>query len=196
MAALLYGTGMRVMELLRLRVKDLDFEKATITVREGKGDKDRITMLPAAFSAAIQEHLKRVKALHENDLKNGLGRVYLPHALGFKYPNLDKSWGWQYVFPANGISVDPRTGQKARHHVHESAIQRALKQAVRIAGILKHVGPHTLRHSFATHLLERGRDIREIQELLGHSDISTTQIYTHVMNRPGIIIKSPIDDLN
>ena len=195
MGDLLYGTGMRVMELLRLRVKDLDFEKTTITIRQGKGDKDRITMMPEIIIQKLREHLERVKLLHENDLKSGMGRVYLPDALEVKYPNMDKSWGWQYVFPAKGLSVDPRTGRTARHHVHEIAIQRAIKQATRLAGIHKHVGPHTLRHSFATHLLEKGRDIREIQELLGHADVSTTQIYTHVMNRPGVIIKSPLDDL-
>jgi integron integrase len=195
MGLLLYGTGMRVMELLRLRVKDIDFGNLTITIRQGKGDKDRITMAPASTIESLKTHLERVKLLHESDLKIGLGRVYLPNALGTKYPNLDKSWGWQYVFPAKGFSVDPRSGRKARHHVHEIAIQRAIKQAAQLAGIHKHVGPHTLRHSFATHLLEKGWDIRKIQELLGHSDVSTTQIYTHVMNSPGIIIKSPLDDL-
>lgn len=194
-AELLYGTGMRVMELLRLRVKDLDFEKGIVLVREGKGNKDRITMIPESCLQVLQDHLRRVKILHEDDLKNGFGRVFLPGALKVKYPNIDKSWGWQYVFPAKGLSKDPRTGIIARHHVHESAIQKNIHKAVKLSGINKHVGPHTLRHSFATHLLEKGRDIREIQELLGHSDVSTTQIYTHVMNRPGITVKSPLDDL-
>ncbi len=196
MAAILYGTGMRAMELLRLRVKDLDFYRGIITIREGKGDKDRITMMPGACVEPLRTHLKRVQLLHEQDVKNGLGRAYLPHALSIKYPNMDKSWGWQYVFPAKGLSIDPRSGMQARHHVHESALQKTIKQAAQLAGILKHAGPHTLRHSFATHLLEKGRDIREIQELLGHADVSTTQIYTHVMNRPGITIKSPLDDLS
>lgn len=165
--ALLYGTGMRVMEVLRLRIKDMDFDKGTITIRQGKGDKDRVTMMPASLVQGLQDHLKRVKLLHESDLKMGYGRVYLPEALSVKYPNMEKSWGWQYVFPAKGFSMDPRSGAKARHHVHENAIQRAIKQATQLAGINKHIGPHTLRHSFATHLLEKGRDIREIQELLG-----------------------------
>ena len=196
MGDLLYGTGMRVMELLRLRVKDLDFDKMTITIRQGKGEKDRITMMPEILIQTLHDHLKRVKLLHENDLKMGLGRVFLPDALEVKYPNLDRSWGWQYVFPAKGLLIDPRTGRKERHHVHETAIQRAIKQATHLTGINKHIGPHTLRHSFATHLLEKGRDIREIQELLGHANVATTQIYTHVLNRPGILIKSPLDDLN
>lgn len=195
MCSLLYGSGLRVMELLRLRVKDLDFENGTLVVRRGKGDKDRITMMPVSLIDALQKHLKRVRLLHENDLKQGYGRVYLPDALQIKYPNMDKSWSWQYVFPAKSLSIDPRTKRTSRHHVHENAIQRAIRQAAQLAGMTKHIGPHTLRHSFATHLLEEGRNVAEIQELLGHQDISTTQIYTHVMNRPGMNIKSPLDRL-
>jgi integron integrase len=196
MATLLYGTGMRAMELLRLRVKDFDFQRGLITIRAGKGDKDRITMLPRTLYRPLQDHLARVKLLHEQDLKKGLGRVFLPYALSVKYPNLDKYWGWQYVFPSKEISTDPRSREQRRHHAHESALQKSMKHAAELANIQKHVGPHTLRHSFATHLVEKGRDIREIQELLGHADVSTTQIYTHVMNRPGVVIQSPLDDLN
>lgn len=193
--SLLYGTGMRVTESLCLRVKDIDFERNVITIKEGKGGKDRFTMLPQTIKSHLYEHLKRVKILHDTDLARGNGRVHLPDALRFKYPNLDRSWGWQYVFPSKGLAEDPRSGLICRHHLHESAIQRALREAAKMAGITKHVGPHTLRHSFATHLLESGHDIRTVQELLGHKHVSTTMIYTHVLNRPGVSVKSPLDRL-
>lgn len=193
--SLLYGSGMRVMEGLRLRVKDLDFDRGVVTIKDGKGGKDRVTMLPQAVRMELGEHLKRVKLLHEADLRNGYGQVYLPHALQTKYPNLERNWGWQYVFPAASLSKDPRTGQLGRHHLHESVVQKALKKAVTLTQINKHVGPHTLRHSFATHLLESGSDIRTVQELLGHKHVQTTMIYTHVLNRPGVSVKSPLDRL-
>lgn len=195
MTSLLYGTGMRVMELLRLRVKDVDFAKRTVTIRAGKGDKDRVTMLPDNVSKLLSEHLVRIRLLHEEDIKRGFGRVYLPNALKEKYPNLERSWGWQYVFPAKTLSKDPRSNQMGRHHVHESAMQKAVKQAIQLARVTKHAGPHTFRHSFATHLLEAGYDIRTVQELLGHKHVQTTMIYTHVLNRPGVSVKSPLDRL-
>ena len=193
MGKLLYGTGMRLMECVRLRVKDLDFEQNQLTVREGKGFKDRVTMLPATLKGLLEEHLKRVKLLHEQDLASGHGRVYLPYALGQKYPEADREWGWQYVFPAASLSRDPRSTQMRRHHANEQGLQRAVKEAVRLAGIIKPASCHTLRHSFATHLLEAGHDIRTVQELLGHKDVTTTQIYTHVMAKPGLGVKSPLD---
>jgi integron integrase len=195
MAMLMYGTGLRLMECLRLRVKDVDFSYRQITVHDGKGFKDRITMLPEKLVAPLTEHLKKVKKLHEKDLKEGYGSVYMPYALERKYPNASRELGWQYVFPARQISVDPRSGIKRRHHLDESVIQKALKEALRKAGILKHAGCHSLRHSFATHLLSRGSDIRTVQELLGHENVATTQIYTHVLNRGGMGVKSPADDL-
>jgi integron integrase len=190
---LLYGTGMRLMECLRLRVKDVDFATGRIVVREGKGDKDRITMLPDCLKVELQTHLERVKLLHETDLAEGFGRVHLPHALARKYPKADREWAWQYVFPAAGRSKDPRTGMVRRHHVHELAVQRMMKDAVRLAKLKKPATCHTLRHSFATHQLEAGYDIRTVQDLLGHQDVATTMIYLHVMQKPGLGVKSPLD---
>lgn len=192
-ASLLYGAGLRIMEALRLRVKDVEFSRGEILVREGKGFKDRITMLPQAVIEPLKSHLHGVRALHEEDLARGGGDVYLPYALARKYPNAGREWGWQYVFPSRNVSVDPRSGAVRRHHVQDQAIQRAIRQAVRDAGLAKPATPHTLRHSFATHLLEAGYDIRTVQELLGHKDVSTTMIYTHVLNKGGRGVTSPLD---
>jgi integron integrase len=193
MVRLLYGTGMRLMECVRLRVKDVMFEENQIMVRDGKGGKDRVTMLPSSLKAELETHLERVKLLHQSDLKAGGGEVYLPDALARKYPQAPREWGWQYVFPAAQLSRDPRSGKIRRHHASETSLQRALKEAVRLAGITKPASCHSLRHSFATRLLESGYDIRTVQELLGHKDVSTTQIYTHVMQKPGIGVRSPLD---
>ncbi len=190
---LLYGSGLRLSECVRLRVKDLDFKQHHIVVRSGKGNKDRITMLPDALVEPLNRHLKRVRLMHQKDLKAGGGRVYLPFALASKYPGAQIDWIWQYVFPAKGLSVDPRTDKEQRHHLSRSTVQRAVRKASRLAGIQKRVTCHTLRHSFATHLLENGYDIRTVQELLGHKDVKTTMIYTHVINRPGLAVRSPLD---
>jgi integron integrase len=186
-ANLLYGSG------LRLRVKDVDFTRGQVLVRDGKGAKDRVTMLPQSFAPALALHLERVKALHESDIAQGVGAVYLPYALARKYPSAAREWGWQFVFPAAGLARDPEAGVRRRHHLHEKSMQRAMQRAVRRAGILVPASCHTLRHCFATHLLEGGYDIRTIQALLGHKDVSTTMIYTHVLNRGGRGVRSPLD---
>jgi integron integrase len=190
---LLYGTGLRLSEVLSLRVKDIDFSYQQIVVRDTKGQKSRVTMLPATLTPFLQAHLKRVHCLHERDLENGYGKVYLPFALERKYPSAATEWIWQYIFPSIGLSKDPRSGVIQRHHLHESGLQKAIKRAVYQAKIDKKVGCHTFRHSFATHLLQNGYDIRTVQELLGHKDVKTTMIYTHVMNRGGRGVISPLD---
>lgn len=194
-AGLLYGTGMRLLECLRLRVKDVNLERREVVVRQGKGSKDRITMLPENLLLPLQQHLVRVRTLHDDDLAAGHGRVMLPHALAVKYPNADRSWGWQWVFPSATLSNDPRTGLRRRHHLSESTVQKAVARAAREAGIHKPCSPHVLRHSFATHLLQAGYDIRTVQELLGHADVSTTMIYTHVLNKGGRGVRSPLDQI-
>lgn len=195
MASLLYGCGLRLMECGRLRVKDVDFDYCQLYVRDGKGQKDRVTMLPESLTVPLQKHLSRIKTLHQTDLKEGYGAVYLPFALERKYPNANRQWHWQYVFPSAKRSVDPRSGTFRRHHINEAVLQRAVKQAIRAAGINKPGSCHTLRHSFATHLLEDGYDIRTVQELLGHKDVSTTMVYTHVIKKGGKGVRSPIDKL-
>ena len=195
MVMLLYGAGLRLMECLQLRIKDIDFTSNQILVRAGKGDKDRHTMLPTAVKEPLAKHLDLIKRQHQSDLELGLGRVALPNALERKYPNAGKEWGWQWVFPATSHYTDKVTGERRRHHLHESVLQKAVKEAVQKTGISKPATPHTMRHSFATHLLEDGYDIRTVQELLGHTDVTTTMIYPHVLNRGGKGVFSPADRL-
>lgn len=190
---LLYGSGLRLMECLRLRVKDVDFAQCHILVRDGKGQKDRVTLLPEALLTPLQNQLQHTQLIHEQDLANGFGRTSLPDALAVKYPNADKEWGWQYVFPSSKVSFDERANMMRRHHIHESVLQKAVRQAAQQAGITKPVGPHTFRHCFATHLLESGYDIRTVQELMGHKDVKTTMVYTHVMNKGPLGVRSPLD---
>lgn len=193
MASLIYGGGLRLMECLRLRIKDVDFQYGQLVIRDAKGQKDRVTILAHSLIEPLRTHLAKVRQLHENDIAAGFGRVYLPNALEHKYPNANLEWGWQYLFPSSRRSLDPRTGVERRHHAPEDALQRAIKQAIRDAGIVKPGSVYTLRHSFATHLLESGYDIRTVQELLGHADVKTTMIYTHVLNRGGRGVVSPLD---
>jgi integron integrase len=193
MASLLYGAGLRLRECLKLRVKDIDFGYSQITVRDGKGGKDRVTVLPAGLAEPLRTQLARVKRLHERDLADGYGEAWLPDALARKYPRAGFQWGWQFVFPSKKLSTDPRSGAIRRHHVFDDVLPRAVSQAARTAGIAKPVGTHTLRHSFATHMLASGYDIRTVQELLGHADVSTTMVYTHVLNKGGRGVTSPLD---
>jgi integron integrase len=192
-AQLLYGSGLRLLECLKLRVQDLDFAQCEIVVRDGKGEKDRVTVLPLSLVPHLKAHKAIVRAMHERDLTLGYGRVHLPYALASKYPNADREWIWQYVFPSPDRSIDPHDGLAKRQHLDPSVIQKAVRQAALQSGVAKHVTPHTFRHSFATHLLEGGCDIRTVQELLGHKDVKTTMIYTHVLNRGGLAVRSPLD---
>jgi integron integrase len=195
MVSLMYGTGLRLMECLRLRVQDIDFSRNEITVRDGKGAKDRITMIPELLKEHLRQHLVKVKSIHENDIKDGWGYVQMPYALDRKYPNATRDWRWQWVFPQEKRWKNTKTGEQGRHHVHETLLQKAVKESVMQTGIAKRIGCHTFRHSFATHLLENGYDIRTIQELLGHKDVSTTMIYTHVLSKGGHGVRSPFDGL-
>jgi len=194
-AKLLYGCGLRITEAVRLRVQDVDYGYKQVTVRNGKGNKDRVAPFPATLEPLLKNHLERVMAVHEQDLAAGFGAVYLPYALARKYPNAETEWGWQYVFPSRKLTEDPRGGVTRRHHVDQSVVNKAIRQAVRRAGITKKVSAHTFRHSFATHLLQRGTDIRTIQSLLGHRDLKTTMIYTHVLKQGGEGVVSPLEDL-
>ena len=194
MTQILYGAGLRLMECLRLRIKDLDFANHQIVVRAGKGEKDRFTPLPESLVEPLQAHLKKVHQLHQKDLADGFGEVHLPYALERKSPNMPKDWNWQYVFPASQRSIDPATNQIRRHHIDETTLQRAIKSAAQRAKITKPVSPHTFRHSFATHLLQNGYDIRTVQELLGHKDVKTTMIYTHVLQKGAMAVRSPLDE--
>jgi integron integrase len=194
MAQLLYGSGLRLMDCLRLRIQDIDFEYKTITVRDGKGEKDRVTPLPDSILPDLRRQIERVRLLHEEDLAAGCGEVYLPYALENKYPHAACELIWQYLFPASKRSLDPRTGKERRHHLDATGLQRAVKAATQKAGLPKRVSCHTFRHSFATHLLQNGYDIRTVQELLGHKDVRTTMIYTHVLQRGGLAVKSPLDE--
>jgi integron integrase len=196
MAGLMYGTGMRLMECVRMRVGDLDFGHGAVSVRDGKGGKDRVVPLPESYRAKLKAHLAGVELQHGDDLAAGAGYVFLPNALARKYPNAPREWIWQYVFPSARLSKDPKSGRIRRHHVHETSLQRKIKEAAEAAGIAKKVSSHALRHSFATHLLEAGYEIRTVQELLGHADVSQTMIYTHVLNRPGVVpVRSPVDTI-
>ena len=192
---ILYGSGLRITEAVRLRIQDIDFGYKQITVRNGKGFSDRVTPFPEVLEPLLLNHLERVKAIHEKDLATGGGSVYLPYALARKYPNADKEWNWQYVFPSRNLSKDPRSDVTRRHHTDQSMVNKAIKQAVRKTNISKKVSAHTFRHSFATHLLQRGSDIRTIQSLLGHKDLETTMIYTHILKQGGEGVVSPLDDL-
>jgi integron integrase len=193
MVNLLYGSGLRVSECVRIRVKDVDFEQRHLVVRDGKGAKDRVTLLPEMLVPELKDHLQRIRLIHQRDLRQGYGLVYLPYALSHKYPEAPREWIWQYVFPSSKLSVDPRRGITRSHHISTSAIQKALRRAVKLALIEKRVTCHTLRHSFATHLLESGTDIRTVQDLLGHKDVKTTMIYTHVLKRGPFAVQSPLD---
>ncbi len=193
---LLYGCGLRMAEVLRLRVQEIDFAMKQLTVRGGKGDKDRVTTFPASIIPLLTNHLRRVELIHRNDLSLGFGEVFLPHALAKKYKNAAREWGWQYVFPSSQLSIDPLSGVTRRHHIDPSVVSKAIKRAVKLVGINKRITAHTFRHSFATHLLQRGTDIRTIQELLGHNDVKTTEIYTHILRQGGHGVVSPLDDLD
>jgi integron integrase len=195
MAGLMYGAGMRHRECRTLRIKDLHFDTGHVVIRDGKGQKDRVTVMPKLVSDKLKDLIRQAKIVHDTDLQQGFGRVYLPFALSRKYPNADREFKWQYVFPSRQLAKDPRSGIIRRHHVHEQSFAKAMRRALLLSGIEKPATPHTLRHSFATHMLENGADIRTVQEILGHKDVKTTMIYTHVMNRPGLVVESPLDRL-